>query len=237
MTDTEDDRLLGQVEEISKQFAIDGIARHNSLILLIGAVETFLKDSFMIILEEVFPGKMGGKTPERIARSYSFQNLDSITRAYEWLCPEFDKHTIYLDKHPDDFNKEIDLCPLLKEMLERRHKIVHEAHSYPDLDHDKVMSYALLCIMWADEFDWFFEDEGYYKKIDVYMERPEIRDRGIECPKCGSIDCIPIVSEMPLEENKSAIIDALIKGRLKLSEGPKQDNKTEWFCKDCHCEW
>lgn len=230
-------RLLNQVKEISKQFTIDGIARHNSLILLVGAVETFLKDSFIMILEEVYPEKMGRKTSQQIVRRYIFQNLDSITKAYTWLCPEFDKHTIYLDTHPDDFDKEIDLYPRLKEMLRRRHKIVHESYFYQDLDYNRLMYYAFLCNMWADKFDYFFEDEGYYKKIDVYMERPEIRYKNINCPKCGSVDCIPIIYKLPSEENRSAVMKAVINGKLKFSENSKQENKPEWSCKECSHEW
>lgn len=166
MVEKEEAIIEKQIKMISEGFSIDGIARHNSLVLLIGAVETYLKDSFIMILDHVYPEKKRGKSSDQIARRYSFQNLKSIVKAYKWLCPEFDNKDIYLDKDFDYFEKIIDLYPPLTEMIERRHRIVHESHYFEDLNLKRLRYYAILCLMWADKFDWFFEDKGYYKSID-----------------------------------------------------------------------
>ena len=60
----------------------------------------------------------------------------------------------------------------------------------------------------------FLRMRAIIKKIDVYKQRPEIRDKNIKCPECGSIDCIPIIYELPSEENKQAVMKAVIIGKV-----------------------
>lgn len=168
-----EDRLLTQVREILKKFKIDTIVRHHSLILIISAVETFLKDSFITILENVYPEKKEEKNTEQIIKKqrYTFQNLDSTARAFSWLCPEFNKDDIYIDRHPEDFNTLINLYDSLKDMLNSRHKIVHESHYYHDLNDNLFTFYSYLCLSWADKFDSFFDDNGYYHRIETKLNR------------------------------------------------------------------
>lgn len=212
MTDDDKYGIIRQVIDISKQFNLQEIARHNSLVLLIGSLESYLKDCFKAILENVYPDKMYGKPSELIIRRYSFQNIDSITKAYVWLCPDFKKDEIYSD-FGEELIEKIDMYPFLNEMLNRRHKIVHESFFYQDLDSNRLMFYAYLCNSLGDKFDWFFEDQGYYKKIEIFKERPEIRDNNINCPKCNSID-------LSLYDEKT-----------------KKDDCYEWNCKDCGYKW
>lgn len=166
------DFMSSQIREISTELQLDIIAKHNSLVLIIGAVETFLRDSFISILTNVYPDKIGRDSVEDFVRKkYKFQNLDSISKAFSWLCPEFNKEEIYIDLDPINFNEKIDLYPCLKEMLGRRHKIVHESYYYEDLNDNLFNIYAYLCLAWADKFDYFFEDKKYYSRIEKAFDK------------------------------------------------------------------
>lgn len=172
----DEDFMSLQISEISAEFQLDIIGKHNSLVLMIGAVETFLRDSFISILENIYPDKIRRDSIEDFVRKkYSFQNLDSITSAYGWLCPEFKKDEIYIDLDPVNFKDKIDLYPYLKEMLGRRHRIVHESYYYKDLNNHRFDKYAYLCLAWADRFDSFLEDNNYYSKIEEAFDKRELR--------------------------------------------------------------
>ena len=174
----DDDRLISQISEISLKFELHIIARHNSLILMIGAIEVFLRDSFKTILENIYPEKIERSeerseemSVERTIKRYSFQNLNSTIKAFSWLCPEFKKDEIFIDRHPSDFYELINVYDSLEEMLHRRHKIVHESHYYLDLDAKRLSDYACLCLSWADRFDDFFEDNDYYSRIETKLNK------------------------------------------------------------------
>ena len=51
-------------------------------------------------------------------------------------------------------------------MLNRRHKIVHESHSFEDLDKSRFEFYSYLCLIWASNFNYYFIDKHYYEKLD-----------------------------------------------------------------------
>lgn len=171
-----EDFLFPQISEIATEFQLDIIGKHNSLILMVGSVETFLRDSFIAILENVYPSKIGQDSIEDFVRKkYSFQNLDSTSKAFSWLCPEFNKDEIYIDINPITLKDKINLYPYLKEILTRRHKIVHESYYYNDLDDHLFSKYAYLCLAWADSFDYFFEDNKYYLKIEETLNKTELK--------------------------------------------------------------
>lgn len=133
---------------------------------MIGAVESYLKNCFKTILTFIYPEKIGSNNTEKIIRRYSFQNLDSLVKAYSWLCPDFEKTKIYKTRHPEDFYEKIDLYDSLKEMLDRRHRIVHESFYFDDFDENLFNFFSWLAFTWATNFDYFFTDNKYYDRID-----------------------------------------------------------------------
>lgn len=176
LRDDPDDPLFSQFEEISTKYRLDIIARHNSLVLMISAVENFLKDSFMIILEHIYPNKKKKQKPKRILRRYSFQNLDSILRAFEWLCPNFKTTEILIIRHPDDFSRTIDISPHIRDMLKKRNKIIHESKYFEDFSNNLLGFYAFLCISCVDQFDFFFEDSLYYERLEEIIHSSQINN-------------------------------------------------------------
>lgn len=68
--------------------------------------------------------------------------------------------------HPNDFNVIVDLTDSLNEMLNRRNKIVHKSQYYQDFTEKWFNNYAFLYFSWASNFDYFFNDNGYWDKLD-----------------------------------------------------------------------
>jgi len=97
--------VLDEVENLEKKYGIASIASSQSIIILISAMEAYLRDSFILLVnnDERLKEKLL-KTDKKIelskvyelqnsmctfgdilADQYNFQNLDSIHLAYDWL--------------------------------------------------------------------------------------------------------------------------------------------------------
>jgi hypothetical protein len=66
--------------KLKKNYSLDVLARHNPLI----AIEVFLRDSFISILENVYPEKLEGREISEFEKN-SFQNV--IRQDFMWFCP------------------------------------------------------------------------------------------------------------------------------------------------------
>lgn len=80
--DSNDELIVQTREIIYKNYSIKTIAMHNVLILMVSAVDTFLKDSFIQILNNVYPQKKGSNDAVSISKRYSFQNTHSIKKTF-----------------------------------------------------------------------------------------------------------------------------------------------------------
>ena len=149
LVNNEEDYQLYEVYEILEQnFSLEVLSRHNALVFIVAAVETFLRDSFLSILENVYPEKLDGKGISEFEK-YSFQNAKQIRKDFKWLCPNFD---IESDEN-------------VKDAFDRRHKIVHKSHYIESYTKDEFKSDANALLVWAHYFEFFFNDEGYWDKI------------------------------------------------------------------------
>lgn len=171
ISENEEDRLNEQIIEIQQlNYSIESIALHSAFVLMIGSVDTFLKDSFKYFLEYIHPEKIKDKTFEKIIRRYNFQNIDSLLKAYTWLFEDFKPMEILKIRSIDDFFIFEDIYDEIKEMLFNRHKIVHESYYSKDLTKGKFNYYSYLCIEWVNAFNYFFVDNGYYEQLDKKYE-------------------------------------------------------------------
>jgi hypothetical protein len=53
------------------------------------------------------------------------------------------------------------------------------------------------------------------------------------CPECGSRHVVPIVHGIPTP----ALQKAIDEGRAVLADREEWEGMTEWYCKDCSCDW
>jgi len=153
-----------EISGISEMYDLRTLALHNALVLMVSAVETYLRDSFATVLSVVLPEKAQGTTVFKILKRHSFQNPYAAVKAFKWLCKEFDSQQIYHSIHADKFGETVDLLPALLELLDMRNKAVHESIYFDRLDIDTINFYAQVCLYWVNQFDYFFEDNGYYEK-------------------------------------------------------------------------
>jgi hypothetical protein len=179
LSETEDDGYVMniQVSEIQEQnYSIELLAFHSSLVSMVSAFEIFLKNSFRYFLQYLFPEKIKNQNIDKIIRRYNFQNIESTIKAYKWLFDDFNESAVLTTKElRENYNKEIhgdelfysiELYEYLFEMLNRRHRIVHESYYFTDLDKKRFEFYSYLCFLWASNFNCFFIDNHYYEKLD-----------------------------------------------------------------------
>jgi len=175
----EDDKYMMSIQtsELQEQnYSIELLAFHSSLVSMISACEIFLKDSFRYFLQYLFPKKIKNQSIEKVIRRYNFQNIESTIKAYRWLFDDFNEKIVLTTKElRKDYNKEmhgenlfysIEIQNYLSEMLNRRHKIIHESYYFTDLDKRRFEFYSYLCFLWVDNFNCFFIDNHYYEKLD-----------------------------------------------------------------------
>jgi hypothetical protein len=55
----------------------------------------------------------------------------------------------------------------------------------------------------------------------------------LRCPECGSYHVVPIVHGIPTP----ALQQAIDQGRAVLADREEWEGMTEWYCKDCGCDW
>lgn len=163
-----------------KKINIRKIHYNNSLVSYVTALEVFLRDLFVILINEnkkikhrflsgtrkinlqmLEDYKKGSITlGEIIAREYNFQNLDSIQSAYKELGLDFYK---LLMKHGKvKFRtKRGNRVELLKGLLEIRHKIIHDGKFYENIIYEDIED--LFAIFYSFCFDvilyWIFKKE------------------------------------------------------------------------------
>jgi hypothetical protein len=53
------------------------------------------------------------------------------------------------------------------------------------------------------------------------------------CPECGSQHVVPIVHSIPTP----ALQKAIDEGCAVLADREEWEGMTEWYCKDCGCDW
>ncbi len=166
LTENEDDGLLFQASKIlEKNYSLDILARHNALVFLLTAIETFLKDSFKGILKDVFPEKIEGKEISKIVKKYNFQNIISIGKAFDWLCPNFNIEQMLSIRHPNNFNKIIEIDSEVEQILQMRHKIIHESFYDTNYTQNQFNIDSWLLFECAFKFENFFNDNEYWNKI------------------------------------------------------------------------
>jgi hypothetical protein len=59
------------------------------------------------------------------------------------------------------------------------------------------------------------------------------RKRVPHCPECGSRHVVPIVHGIPT----AALQKAIDEGRAVIADREEWEGMTEWYCKDCGCDW
>ena len=128
---------------------------------MVSALDTFLKNSFVEILSNIYAQKIPtNSTAEKIARRYSFQNYSDISKAFTWLSSNFNKDEIMgegeslIEYH-------------LREIFKFRNKIVHESHYSENLSREKMKIVSDCIFQFAKEFDDFFEMNNYYEQIPL----------------------------------------------------------------------
>jgi hypothetical protein len=55
----------------------------------------------------------------------------------------------------------------------------------------------------------------------------------LRCPECGSSHVVPIVHGIPTP----ALQKAIDEGQAVLADREEWEGMTEWYCKDCGCDW
>jgi len=53
------------------------------------------------------------------------------------------------------------------------------------------------------------------------------------CPECGSENVVPIIHGIPTP----ALQRAIAEGRAVVADREEWEGMTEWYCKDCGCDW
>lgn len=140
-----------------KKINIRKIHYNNSLVSYVTALEVFLRDFFVILINEdkkikhrflsgtrkinlqvLEDYKKGNITlGEIIAREYNFQNLDSIQSAYKELGLDFYK--LLMDHGKVRFRtKRVNRIELLKGLLDVRHKIIHDGKFYKNIIYEDI---------------------------------------------------------------------------------------------------
>ncbi len=64
-------------------------------------------------------------------------------------------------------------------------------------------------------------------------EERKTRKRLRRCPECGSHHVVPIVHGIPTPTLQEAIDE----GRAIAADREEWEGMTEWYCKDCGCDW
>lgn len=64
-------------------------------------------------------------------------------------------------------------------------------------------------------------------------EQRKPRKKAPRCPECGSPHVVPIVHGIPTP----ALQQAIDEGRAVVADREEWEGMTEWYCKDCGCDW
>jgi hypothetical protein len=76
-----------------------------------------------------------------------------------------------------------------------------------------------------------------HTRKDAPQEKRRSRNRVAKkvppCPECGSHHVVPIVHGIPTPTLQKAIDD----GRAILADREEWEGMTEWYCKECGCDW
>lgn len=185
--------FLDEIEEIiyANNYDLRIVACHNCVVLLISAMEIFFKDNFKMILNKFYPEKIK-ESVKKTMRGYNFQNLESIEKAFLWLIPEFKNEIKNIYRGQKEYYKELDkniknipsslvdkdrikeikynlrhskdLKTKILEILNFRHKIVHESYYDSKLNSKEVYDMSFYILHLIDNFDFFFDNCGFYKK-------------------------------------------------------------------------
>src|SRR5690606_11080418 len=147
----EDDEIIELAEIIDINYDLKILARHNSLVFLISALEAFLKDSFMEIYLQIQNEKSKDTDflDAEIKYRHSFQNIEKTNKAFKWLCNDFQ------DINVDGLN----------DILQFRHKIVHESFYATNYSMETFKNNCSKIFLYAHYFNCFFLDNGYWSKI------------------------------------------------------------------------
>ena len=63
--------------------------------------------------------------------------------------------------------------------------------------------------------------------------KPKRASKAPSCPECGSSNVLPIVHGIPTPAQR----DALTKGKAVVANREEWEGVTEWYCKNCGCDW
>lgn len=142
-------------------FDVEKIAYHNSIVLLVSALDTFLKNAFLEILSNVVPDKIpAGFTPEKVARKYSFQNYAEIKKSFEWLDNSFNKGLV--------MGEDESLIEMyIKDIFRFRNRVVHESYYSESLNRDTMVKVSDCVLRFANGFNDYFETKKFYEQIPL----------------------------------------------------------------------
>lgn len=152
-----DKNLVKKINILEKKYGIQNIATNYAIVILVSAMETFLKDAFIFLvnnnkklLNNIFQSekkiefkKVSYLLNKKLTigeiladEDYNFQNLYSINKAYKWLC------NIDIFKIIESTKRHKESCPhcgeivkihgnpqkTIKEIINLRHKIIHNSY-------------------------------------------------------------------------------------------------------------
>jgi hypothetical protein len=185
--------LLDEIKDVvkSNRYNLRNIACHNFIVLLISAMEVYFKDNFKIILTEHYPDKIK-KSVYKTMKMFNFQNVQSIERAFSWLIPDFVNEINNIYMGPKEYNEELmeigknmpdsvfdserekeiqaniqsyqGMKTALNEILQFRHKIVHESYYDPKFSSKKAFKMFEYIRCYINNFDSFFYSRNFYPK-------------------------------------------------------------------------
>ena len=114
-------------------------------------------------MENSFSEKLNGKQPEELARKFNFQNIDSIKKAFKFLFEGFDDDNFYSIANPKTFYPFFDCKEIIKDMLNSRHKIIHEGFYDKKLGRNEFELFSYCSLNLVENYNDYFESKGFYK--------------------------------------------------------------------------
>lgn len=141
-----------ETSKMNKNVSVRKLIYHQSIVIFVSAFESFLKDLFILLIDEgdkirkkvllsnkkvslvqmdaINNGKLS--LGEVISRNYTFQNLNSIFEAYNWLLNIDLKNAIIKSLGKKK------AWDLITDSIEKRHRIIHDSFYDKKLDFDNV---------------------------------------------------------------------------------------------------
>src|SRR3989344_3690567 len=178
--------LMEVVEIKLNKIPSESIIHNWAIVFYVSALEAFLRDFFVNIVNHNEKKKQSILTKlskkiklsilddykkekitlgDIVAKDYNFQNLNSIQEAYLLLDIDMFK---FMNKNIVHGSSLINRIELIKHMLEKRHKIVHDSYNFNELTLEEMNSY--FSVLLGIGFEMTF---NYINKNDFSSLTPE----------------------------------------------------------------